>query len=238
MTKEKKRAGTQPDEAIQTILSRLKQEYPEVTTALHFGNPLELLVATILSAQCTDERVNQVTAELFRTYRTAADYANAPRTELEAAIKPTGYYRQKAKFIQEACQKIVENFGGEVPRTMEEMLILPGVARKTANVVLGTAFGIPSGIVVDTHVLRLSQRLGLTQQKDRNKVEQDLMKIIPQQEWIDFAHRLILHGRRICKARKPLCPQCVLADVCPSRQKFYPSLEAKSCLASVLILPE
>jgi len=224
MAKEKKKAEAQPGEVIQAILSRLKQEYPEVTTALRFSNPLELLVATILSAQCTDERVNQVTAELFRNYRTAADYASAPRKELEAAIKPTGYYRNKAKFIQEACQKITQVFGGEVPRTLEEMLTLPGVARKTANVVLGTAFGIPSGMVVDTHVLRLSQRLGLTQQKDRNKIEQDLMKVIPQQEWIDFAHRLILHGRRICKARQPLCPECVLADVCPSRRKFYPSL--------------
>jgi endonuclease-3 len=221
MTTAKKKAEAQPDK-IQTILNCLKQEYPEVTTELHFGNPLELLVATILSAQCTDDRVNQVTPALFRMYRTAADYANAPRKELEAAIKSTGYFRQKAKFIQEACQKLVENFGGEVPRTMEEMLTLPGVARKTANVVLGTAFGIPSGLVVDTHVLRLSERLVLTRQKDRNKIEQDLMNVIPQAEWIDFAHRLIWHGRRVCKARKPLCPQCVLAEVCPSRRKFYP----------------
>jgi endonuclease-3 len=218
MAKAKKAPAFQSNKNVDTVLHRLKQEYPEVTTALHYETPLQLLVATILSAQCTDERVNQVTPSLFRMYGTAADFAGAPRKELEAAIKTTGYFRNKAKFIQEACRKLVEDFGGDVPRTMEAMLTLPGVARKTANVVLGTAFGIPTGVVVDTHVLRLSQRLGLTQQKDRNKVEQALMKIIPQTEWIDFAHRLIYHGRRVCKARKPLCPKCVLADVCPSRR--------------------
>lgn len=206
---------------IDRILHHLAQAYPEAKTALHFSNPLELLVATILSAQCTDERVNQVTAKLFKKYRTAEDYARAPIRELERDIHPTGFYRSKAKSIQGACRRIAEEFGGQVPQTMEAMLTLPGVARKTANVVLGSAFGIPTGIVVDTHVLRLAQRLGLTEQKDREKVERDLMAIIPQSEWISFSHRLIQHGRRVCKARRPNCPECVLAEVCPSRKQFY-----------------
>ncbi|RMG51948.1 MAG: endonuclease III [Acidobacteria bacterium] len=210
---------------VKEIIHRLKKAYPEATkTALNFSNPLELLVATILSAQCTDERVNMVTAELFKKYRTAEDYARVPLAELERDIKPTGFYHNKARSIQAAARKLVEEFGGRVPQSMEELLTLPGVARKTANVVLGNAFGIASGIVVDTHVLRLSQRLGLTQHTDRDKVEQDLMAIIPKREWITFPHRLIEHGRRICKARKPLCPECVLADLCPSWKEFYPTM--------------
>ncbi|MCS6805183.1 MAG: endonuclease III [Acidobacteriota bacterium] len=210
----------QTDRRIRTLLTRLQKAYPDARCALNFSNPLELLIATILSAQCTDERVNQVTATLFKKYRTAADYANAPLTELERDIHSTGFYRNKAKSIKAATQRIVEEFGGQVPRTMDELLTLPGVARKTANVVLGTAFGIPTGVVVDTHVARLAQRLGLTRQNDRDKIEQDLMQILPQDEWIDFAHRLIEHGRRVCKARKPLCAECVLADICPSREQF------------------
>jgi endonuclease III len=202
---------------IEEILSRLNGMYPDARTALDFRNPLELLVATILSAQCTDERVNQVTVGLFKKHRTAGDYAGAPLSELERDVHPTGFYRNKAKSIQAACKKIVEEFGGQVPRTMEEMLTLPGVARKTANVVLGDAYGISTGIVVDTHVLRLSQRLGLTPNTNREKIEQDLMDSVPQSEWIGFSHRLIEHGRRVCKARKPLCEQCALADLCPSR---------------------
>jgi endonuclease-3 len=223
MPRKPRQPKLEPSQRIEEILSRLNQAYPEAKTALHFSNPLELLVATILSAQCTDERVNQVTAKLFKKYRTAEDYARAPAKELEQDIHPTGFYRNKAKSIQGACRKIAEEFGGEVPHTMEEMLTLPGVARKTANVVLGSAFGIPTGVVVDTHVLRLSQRLGLTRNKNREKIEQDLMNLIPPSEWIGFAHRLIEHGRRVCKARQPLCPQCVLADLCPSRELFYPN---------------
>lgn len=210
----------QTDRRIRTLLTRLQKAYPDARCALNFSNPLELLIATILSAQCTDERVNQVTATLFKKYRTAADYAQAPLAELERDIHSTGFYRNKAKSIKAATQRIVEEFGGQVPRTMDELLTLPGVARKTANVVLGTAFGIPTGVVVDTHVARLAQRLGLTRQNDRDKIEQDLMQILPQDKWIDFAHRLIEHGRRVCKARKPLCAECVLADICPSREQF------------------
>ncbi|MCS6817631.1 MAG: endonuclease III [Blastocatellia bacterium] len=201
------------------ILARLQEKYPVARTALHFRTPLELLVATILSAQCTDERVNRVTAELFQKYRTAADYAAAPLRELEHLIRPTGYYRNKARAIKAACQKIVADFGGEVPATMEALLTLPGVARKTANVVLQNAFGIPSGIVVDTHVLRVAQRLGLTRHTDRDKVERDLMALIPKGEWIAFSHRLIFHGRETCRARRPLCGQCVLQTLCPYPQK-------------------
>jgi len=225
MPRKPRQSQIKPSQRMKDILKRLNKAYPEAKTALHFSNPLELLVATILSAQCTDERVNQVTAKLFKKYRTAEDYARAPIKELERDIHPTGFYRNKAKSIQDACRKIAEEFGGEVPRTMEQMLTLPGVARKTANVVLGSAFGISTGVVVDTHVLRLSQRLGLTRNKNREKIEQDLMEIIPRSEWIGFAHRLIQHGRLVCKARKPNCPECVLVDPCPSRPQFYPDEE-------------
>ena len=197
------------------IIQLLRKRYPAARTALNFSNPLELLIATILSAQCTDERVSRVTVELFKKYRTARDYANAPLNELEEAIKPTGYYRNKAKAIQGACKKLLADFNGEVPRTMDELLTLPGVARKTANVVLGSAFGIASGIAVDTHVLRVAQRLGLARNNVREKIEKDLMEAIPQKEWIGFSHRLIYHGRETCKARKPLCPGCILKPLCP-----------------------
>ena len=199
-----------------TVLRRLAKAYPEATCALAFETPFELLVATILSAQCTDERVNKVTASLFRKYRTPEDYLAVTQEELERDIHSTGFFRNKAKNIRGACQLIVDELGGEVPATMEELLRLPGVARKTANVVLGTGYGIPSGIVVDTHVGRLSRRLGLTENEDPEKVERDLLAIIPQREWIDFAHRLILHGRAICIARAPRCGDCTLNDVCPS----------------------
>lgn len=216
MGKTAKAAATTPDaDRVSRIVQRLNEKYPEARTALNFTNPLELLVATILSAQCPDERVNQVTAELFKKYRTARDYADAPLAELQQAVKPTGFFRNKAKAIRAACKKLVEEFNGQVPSTMEELLSLPGVARKTANVVLNNAFGIASGIVVDTHVMRVAERLGLTNNKVREKIEKDLMAAIPEKEWIGFSHRLIFHGRETCQARKPRCPQCILEPLCP-----------------------
>lgn len=200
------------------ILKILKETYPHANCALNFSNPLELLIATILSAQCTDARVNQVTKMLFQKYRSVKDYANAEISELENDIRSTGFFRQKAKWVQNACKKINENFGGKVPSTMEELTSLSGVARKTANVVLGTAYKIPSGIVVDTHVIRLSKRLGLSKNTDPIKIEQDLMKIVPKEDWIWFAHALITHGRQICKAITPLCFKCPLNKVCPSSE--------------------
>ena len=197
------------------ITERLKKEYPQANIALVHANAFELLVATILSAQCTDERVNIVTASLFRKYRKPQDYLNVSREELEQDIRPTGFYRNKAKSIQGASQKIIENFGGEIPATMDELLTLNGVARKTANVVLGNAFGIASGVVVDTHVARVSQRLALTAETMPEKIEKDLSAIVPREDWILFPHLLISHGRKICQARKPKCGECVLNDVCP-----------------------
>jgi endonuclease III len=197
------------------ITAVLAEHYPAATCALVHADPLQLLVATILSAQCTDERVNLVTPDLFRKYRTAADFAAADQEELEQAVHSTGFFRNKAKNIRQACAVLVEQHGGEVPRTMEEMLALPGVARKTANVVLGTAFGLASGVVVDTHVKRIAALLGLTEQKDPNKIERDLMALLPREEWIDFAHRITHHGRRICIARRPRCEICPLAELCP-----------------------
>lgn len=197
------------------VVKRLRRDYPEATCALNFQTPLELLVATILSAQCTDERVNQVTKELFKTYRTAADYANAPREELEKAIQSTGFFRNKAKSIASVCKILQEKFGGEVPPDMEALVELPGIGRKTANVVLGTAFGLATGVVVDTHVTRVSRRLGLTQHKDPTKIELDLMALIPKSEWVAFSHRMIHHGRRICVARKPRCGDCPMESFCP-----------------------
>ena len=204
------------------ILRRLHRAYPEATCALRHENAFELLVATILSAQCTDERVNQVTRRLFRRFRRPEDYARSPPGELEEWIRPTGFYNNKAKALRGLGKALVERFGGEVPRTMEELLTLPGVARKTANVVLGTAFGIPSGIVVDTHVFRLAHRLGLSEGRTPEEVERDLMAITPKKEWIYLGHALIQHGRRVCKARTPLCDECVLADVCPSAHRAEP----------------
>ena len=200
------------------IINRLEKEHPDAKIALNFSNPLELLVATILAAQCTDERVNQVTRNLFKKYRSAEDYANADINVLEQDIKPTGYYRVKARRIKEVCKILVEKFNSEVPKTMEELLSLPGVARKTANIVLTNAYGINEGIIVDTHVLRLAKRLGLTKSKTRERIEKDLMEIVPKDKWGRFADLLIFHGRRVCKARKPNCEMCVLKDLCPSRE--------------------
>jgi endonuclease III len=199
------------------LIEALPQVYPDAHTELNFKTPLELLIATILSAQCTDKRVNMVTPALFKKYRTAKDYARAPQAELENAIKSTGFYRNKTKSIRAATSTIAEKFGGKVPDSMEKLRELPGVGRKTANVVLGNAFGKNEGIVVDTHVTRLSQRLGLTKQSDPVKIERDLMRLVPREEWARFPHLLIWHGRRICHARNPRCEECPLAlDLCPS----------------------
>lgn len=197
------------------VAKLLADEYPDAVCALEFRNPLELLIATILSAQCTDVRVNLVTKDLFRRYRSAADYAQASAKELEEAIKSTGFFRNKAKNIQACCQKLVEECGGEVPKELERLVKLPGVGRKTANVVLGTAYGVASGVVVDTHVARLSWRLGLTKHKDPVKIERDLMAVLPAREWVDFSHRMIHHGRKICIARRPKCEICRLNKICP-----------------------
>jgi endonuclease-3 len=210
--------GTDPAR-VRAILEKLDEAYPAVTCALRHDNPFQLLISTILSAQCTDERVNQVTLTLFPKYPDAKAFAYTNPKELEQDIRPTGFFRNKTKSIMGASRKIVEEFQGQVPKTMEHLLTLPGVARKTANVVLGTAFGIASGIVVDTHVQRLSQRLDLTKNTDPKKIEQDLMQIIPQERWILFSHQLIWHGRRICQARKPKCIECNLEALCYSKDK-------------------
>ena len=215
----RRRAGSDP-KRVQAILAKLDEAYPAVTSALEYENPFQLLIATILSAQCTDVRVNQVTRTLFQKYKKPEDFAYANPQELEAEIRPTGFFRSKTKSIQGASKKIVEEFRGEVPRTMEQLLTLPGVARKTANVVLGTAFGISAGIVVDTHVQRLAGRLDLTRNTDPRKIEQDLMQIIPRDKWIIFAHQLIWHGRRVCQARKPRCMECNLERICYSKDKI------------------
>jgi endonuclease-3 len=194
----------------------LKAEYPDARTELDWSNPLELLVATILSAQTTDVQVNRVTESLFSKYRTAEDYADSTPDELEEDIRPTGFYRNKARSLRAMASALVEEHGGEVPRTMSELVALPGVGRKTANVVLGNAFGVNEGIVVDTHVRRVSGRLGLTESRDPVKIEQELMRLVPEGDWTIFSHLLILHGRRTCKARKPDCPNCILNDICPS----------------------
>jgi endonuclease-3 len=197
------------------VAKRLAETYPAAKCALNFRSPLELLIATILSAQCTDVRVNLVTKELFRKYRSAADYAHADATELEKEIKSTGFFRSKARSIQAACRRLAEEYGGQVPKDLDVLVELPGVGRKTANVVLGTAFGIASGVVVDTHVRRVSKRLGLTTHKEPEKIEQDLMRLLPLKEWIDFSHRVIHHGRKICTARNPKCRECTLNKICP-----------------------
>jgi len=202
------------------IVTRLRKIFPNPKIALEYQDPLQLLVATILSAQCTDERVNQVTKELFKKYRTARDYAEANVAEFEQEIRPTGFFRAKAKSIIHCCKELVEKHGGKVPQTMEELVQLPGVGRKTANCVLGGAYGIASGVVVDTHVRRLAQRLGLSKEEDAEKIELDLMEIIPKRDWIDFGNMLIWHGRRTCQARKPNCLECVINDLCPSAEIF------------------
>ena len=198
------------------ILIRLKRLYPEATCTLNYETPVQLLVATILSAQCTDERVNLVTPALFLRFSDAAALADANLEELQTLVRSTGFYRNKAKNIQAACRLLIEKYGGQVPKRMEQLLELPGVARKTANVVLGHAYGINMGVTVDTHVKRLSYRLGLTEQTDPIRVERDLMPLLPQEDWENWSIRLIYHGRAVCKARKPECDRCVLADLCPS----------------------
>jgi endonuclease-3 len=200
-------------------IARLKSEYPGAKTALDWKNPLELLVATILSAQTTDVRVNAVTPTLFAKYPTAADYAAADPTELEEDIRPTGFFRNKAKSLRGMARALVDDHGGKVPRTMEDLVALPGVGRKTANVVLGNAFSIDEGVVVDTHVRRLSNRLGFTTHNDPEKIERDLIQTVPKRDWTVFSHLLILHGRSVCKARKPVCSDCVVNDLCPSAFK-------------------
>lgn len=201
------------------LLRRLHEAYPDARCSLNYRTPLELLVATMLSAQCTDERVNAVTAVLFEKYRNAEDFASAHPEELEQDVKQTGFYRNKAKHIREAAQQLLERFEGEVPQSIEDLTSLPGVARKTANVVRGNAYGLVDGVVVDTHVTRLSQRLGLTTSDDPVKIEQDLMGVLPRQEWLDASHLMIYHGRAICQARKPQCEDCSLADLCPTGQQ-------------------
>ena len=211
-----------PDKKLRTaeIITRLKKTYPDAHCALVHSNPFELLIATILSAQCTDARVNIVTATLFRKYRGPQDFVNVSQEELERDIHSTGFFRNKAKNIKAASARLIDVYGGKIPQTMDEILTLGGVARKTANVVLGNAFGIASGVVVDTHVSRLSQRLGLTKQKTPVKIEKDLEKLVPKDEWIMFPHFMIFHGRQTCHARSPKCTECVLADICPSYKLF------------------
>ncbi|MEW6686459.1 MAG: endonuclease III [Candidatus Edwardsbacteria bacterium] len=204
---------------ITEIINRLKKEYPQAKIALNYRTPLELLVATVLSAQCTDERVNQVTVSLFKKYRKASDYALANLETFELEIRSTGFYHNKAKNIITAARIIQEKFGGEVPSTMEDLLTLPGVARKTANIVLGNAFGKVEGIAVDTHVSRLSQRLGLTKNTTAEKIEKNLMVIISKKDWFQFSYWLIDHGRKVCQAKKPLCQECVLLTLCPSKNE-------------------
>jgi len=211
-------AGTDP-KRVAAILTKLDEAYGDATCELKHENAFQLLISTILSAQCTDVRVNQVAETLYKKYPDAQAFAYATPSELEQEIRPTGFFRNKTKSIMGASKAIIENFGGQVPRTMEEILTLPGVARKTGNVVLGTAYGIASGVVVDTHVLRLSSRLDLTRNEDPKKVEQDLMEIIPQEKWIQFSHQLIWHGRRVCKARSPKCIECNMESLCYAKDK-------------------
>jgi endonuclease-3 len=232
-TKTKRSAGTQKKASspgrgtdprrVRKILDGLDKAYPAATCALEHHDAFQLLVATILSAQCTDERVNKVTPGLFRKYPSPKHFAYADPGELEQDIRSTGFYRNKAKSLLGSSKRIVEEFGGKVPRSMDEMLTLPGVARKTANVVLGTAYGIASGVVVDTHVQRISQRLDLTKNKDPKKIEQDLMEAVPKDRWVLFSHQVIQHGRRVCQARRPKCAECVLEKVCYSKDKTYSS---------------
>ena len=216
--KQVRAAGTDP-KRVAAILAKLDEAYPNATCELKHENAFQLLVSTILSAQCTDVRVNQVAETLYKKYPDAKAFAYATPSELEQEIRPTGFFRNKTKSVMGASKAIIEKFGGQVPRTMEEILTLPGVARKTANVVLGTAYGIASGVVVDTHVLRLSKRLDLSRNEDPKKVEVDLMKIIPQEKWIQFSHQIIWHGRRVCFARKPKCVECNMESLCYSKDK-------------------
>jgi endonuclease-3 len=208
--------ATELKQRVQKIIRLLKRAYPDAKCSLEHSNAFELLIATILSAQCTDARVNIVTQDLFRKYRKPQDYLKISPKELEQDIRTTGFFRNKTKSIQGTAKVLTEQYGGKVPETMEELLELPGVARKTANVVLGNAFGISSGVVVDTHVTRLSHRLGLSAQKTAEKIEEDLIAIVPKKDWVIFPHLMIAHGRAICKARNPLCAECVVEKLCPS----------------------
>jgi endonuclease-3 len=210
--------GTDP-KRVAAILAKLDEAYPAASCGLKHENAFQLLISTILSAQCTDVRVNQVTQTLYKKYPTPEAFAYANPSELEQEIRPTGFFRNKTKSIMGASKAIIERFGGQVPRTMEELLTVPGAARKTSNVVLGTAYGIASGIVVDTHVIRISNRLDLTRNEDPKKIELDLMKVIPKEKWILFSHQIIWHGRRVCKARKPMCAECNLEKICYSKDK-------------------
>ena len=214
----KSAAGTDP-KRVAAILAKLDEAYPDATCELNHENAFQLLISTILSAQCTDVRVNQVAETLYKKYPTPEAFAHANPSELEQDIRPTGFFRNKTKSIMGASKAILEHFAGQVPRTMEEMLTLPGAARKTANVVLGTAYGIASGIVVDTHVIRISNRLDLTRNEDPKKIEMDLMRVIPKEKWIKFSHQIIWHGRRVCQARKPKCVECNLEQICYSKDK-------------------
>lgn len=218
VARSKKAVGTNP-KRVTEILAKLDEAYPAAACELRHDNAFQLLISTILSAQCTDVRVNQVTETLYKKYPTPEAFAYANPSELEQDIRPTGFFRNKTKSIMGASKAIVEKFGGVVPRTMEEVLTLPGAARKTANVVLGTAFGIASGVVVDTHVIRISNRLDLTRNEDPKKIEQDLMKVIPKEKWILFSHQIIWHGRRVCFARKPNCAECNLETICYAKDK-------------------
>ncbi len=204
-----------PETIISTLLSRLRQAHPDARYELNWSTPFELLVATILAAQCTDERVNRVTATLFPKYPGPQAFADAPTPELEEDLRPTGFYKQKAKAVQSMSRELLARFGGEVPRTVEQLVLLPGVARKTANVVLNTAFQLPSGVIVDTHVARVSQRMGLSKNEKPEAIEQDLMRLIPQEQWTFFGPAVVLHGRYTCTARKPQCSACPLSDLCP-----------------------
>ena len=220
MKKTSKKTAQEPPAALKKrtrdIIRRLKRAYPDAKCSLNHTSPFELLVATILSAQCTDERVNIVTADLFRKYRGPQDYLNVSPRELEKDIQSTGFFRNKTKSIQGTSKMLLEEYGGGVPQSMDQLLELPGVARKTANVVLGNAFDIKSGVVVDTHVTRLSHRLGLSQEKDPTKIERDLAELVPKRDWVIFPHLMIAHGRKICRARNPLCDQCPVERLCPS----------------------
>ncbi len=220
MNEPKDRSPEPPAAPAGEVITRLKREYPEAATELDWRTPLDLLVATMLSAQSTDVRVNGVTKTLFKRYRVALDYAEADPEELEDEIRAVGFFRNKTRALRGMGRALVEEHGGEVPRTMEELVRLPGVGRKTANVVLGNAFGVDEGVVVDTHVRRLSNRLGLSRKRDPEKIERDLLELVPEGERTLFSHLLIFHGRRVCKARKPDCPNCILDDVCPSAHTF------------------
>jgi endonuclease-3 len=208
-------AGNTANRAVPTIIERLNRAHPDARYELNYDSPFQLLIATILAAQATDERINQLTPALFAKYPDARAFAEADRGELEQDLKPTGFYRNKAKSVQECCRALVERFGGEVPPRMEDLVTLPGVARKTANVVLNNAFRIASGVIVDTHVARVSQRMGLSEQTKPEKIEQDLMRLVPQGEWVQFGPALVLHGRYVCTSARPRCAECIFNDLCP-----------------------